>query len=113
MLETNRGEDKDDCPLSFACELIVNSGYSQINRIHIDKKTSIIFKPRAAQVKHIPDDEDEVACLMAKRVSGLPDVYRAPSDVIEISKYLAGYDRLIMKAPNVEENLARSKNEDG
>lgn len=76
-------------------------------------KPAIVFKPRMAKVKYVPYDEAEVLRLMAKRIEGLPDVYEDPSDVTEIDKGLVGYDRLVMKAPSVEENLARSKNEDG
>jgi anaerobic dimethyl sulfoxide reductase subunit B (iron-sulfur subunit) len=76
-------------------------------------KPAIVFKPRTEKVKHVPYDEAKVLRLMAQRVDGLPEVYDDPSDVTEISKGLVGYDRLVMKAPSVEENLARSKNEDG
>ena len=77
-------------------------------------KPAVIFKPRIQKKKHVLYDEKKVLRLMAKRGdTGFPDLYKEPSDVTEVFPALVGYDRLVMKASSVEENLARSKNEDG
>lgn len=75
---------------------------------------AIVFKPRTAKKKHVPYDEKRVLELMAKRGdSGLPDLYGSANDVVSYSDGFIGYDKLVMKAPTVEETLARSKNEEG
>lgn len=75
---------------------------------------AIVFKPRMKKQKHVRYDSKRVLELMAKRAdTGLDDVYETPEDVTDVQRGLVGYDRLVMKAPSVEETLARSKNEDG
>ncbi len=76
-------------------------------------RPAIVFKPRAAKQLHVPYDEAEVLRLMATRADGLPTLYDDPADATEFGKGVVGYDTLVMKAASVEENLARSKNEDG
>ena len=75
---------------------------------------AVVFKPRTAKQKHVPYDEARVIELMSERAdTGFPSLYEDASEVTELWDGLVGYDKLVMKAASVEENLARSKNEDG
>lgn len=77
-------------------------------------KPAIVFKPRTKKQQHVVYDAQKVINLMGVRGdTGLPDIYDDYSSVTEIEDGLVGYDKLVMKAASVEENLARSKNEDG
>ena len=75
---------------------------------------AIIFKPRTTKQKHVVYDAARVVEVMAARAdTGFPAVYDDSADVTEVFDGLVGYDKLVMKAASVEENLARSKNEEG
>lgn len=77
-------------------------------------RPSIVFKPRTEKQAYVRYDPERVIEAMRKRAdTGLPDVFGDASDVTDVYEGLIGYDKLVMKAPTVEETLARSKNEEG
>lgn len=74
---------------------------------------AIVFKPMLEKEQLVTYDPDETVRVMANLPGDLPAVYEDPADVTELTEGLVGYSRLVMKAENVEQNLALSKGEDG
>ncbi len=76
------------------------------------QRPAVVFRPMTKKQKHVPYDEQEALKLLQNR-QDLPPVFASTADVTELTEGLVGYSRLVMKAASVEENLARSKNEEG
>lgn len=76
------------------------------------EKPAIIFKPMTPRKKVVPYDEGRAIELLRER-EGLPPVFGSAEDVTRLPEGLIGYNKLVMKTPNVAANLALSKNEEG
>jgi anaerobic dimethyl sulfoxide reductase subunit B (iron-sulfur subunit) len=76
------------------------------------EKPAVVFKPMAEKKKLVPFDEQKALELLRER-GELPPVFQSAEDVTEVDPDVVGYNRLVLKAPNVEQNLALSKNEEG
>ncbi|MGV8083571.1 MAG: 4Fe-4S dicluster domain-containing protein [Coriobacteriia bacterium] len=76
------------------------------------EKPAIIFKPMDERKNLVPYDSEKALQLLQVR-GDMPNVFEDIRDVTDVPAGLVGYDRLVMKAASVAENLARSKNEEG
>ena len=77
-----------------------------------NEKPAIVFKPMNPRKKLVSYDEERALVLLQER-EGMPPVFKSVQDVTELPEGLIGYNKLVMKAPNVAANLALSKNEEG
>jgi anaerobic dimethyl sulfoxide reductase subunit B (iron-sulfur subunit) len=76
-------------------------------------KPAVVFRLRPPRKQLVPYDASKALDLLRQRPEGLRPVFSANSDVTDIPEGLVGRSKLVMKATNVNEQLALTQHDEG